>query len=476
MGLWYHNVVSSAMCFLECALATIFGQNRFKWRRWPIIFHLGYSMKPSIIDSGMDTPLHNLAKKIFPLCRSITGNGVRETFSIIQSVLPELKTYEIPSGEKCSDWTIPPEWNITDAYVKTSSGEKVIDFKVNNLHIVNYSIPHHSTMTLAELNKHLYSLPQMPDAVPYVTRYYSPEWGFCLTHEKRQALKEDTYEVLIESRLEPGSLTYGELILKGKSDKEILVSTYTCHPSMANNETSGPVVTTFLADYVKRLDNYYTYRFVFVPETIGAVAYLSRELEVLKKNVVAGFQITCVGDERAYSYMASRKGDTLADKVIKHVLTHKTDGFKSYTFLSRGSDERQYCAPGVDLPVASLMRSKYAEYPEYHTSKDDLTLITEKGLRSSVDLHIECFKILEKNNKYLLATIGEPQLGKHGLRSNVGGLGLAPNFKLISDFLAYSDGSNDVIDIANIIGAYAGDLLPIASILLEKKLITIRPE
>jgi len=422
--------------------------------------------------------MYNLAKDLFPICRSITGNGVRQTLKTINQHLPALKIHEIPTGQRCFDWVIPQEWNIKDAYVKNESGEKIIDFNESNLHIVNYSIPVEKDVDLGELNQHLHSLPQQPDAIPYVTSYFDPSWGFCITENKRKQLKDGIYSVKVDSIIQDGSLSYADLLIKGASEKEILISTYTCHPSMANNELSGPVLATFLAKWIlSRKNRRYSYRIVFVPETIGAVAYLSQHIDEMKKKIVAGFVLTCVGDDRTYSYMPSRKGETLADQAALHVLTNKISDFESYSFLNRGSDERQYCAPGVDLPVCSMMRTKYGEFPEYHTSYDDLTLVSPEGFQGSFDIHTDLIRVLEANEKYVTTVIGEPQLGKRNLRQAGGaGKGLATNYQLISNFLAYADGESSLIDIADTLGVYALDLLPVIEQLKAQNLIKLVEE
>ena len=311
--------------------------------------------------------MHQLMTMAFPICRSITGDGVRETLRIISGIIP-LTIHEVPTGTAAFDWSVPKEWNIRDAYVADESGNKVVDFKQHNLHVVGYSIPVDKWITFTELQEHLYSLPEQPNAIPYVTSYYKERWGFCISHNERTTLREGKYRVYIDSTLKEGSLTYGEYILKGKTEQEIFLSTYVCHPSMANNELSGPVVTAFIAKWLASRPRKYTYRIIFIPETIGSITYLSRNLEVMRKNVKVGFNISCIGDNRAYSYVASRYENTLADKVASNVLSFNHPDFIKYSFLDRGSDERQYCSPGVDLPLVTLSRSKYGTYPEYHTS------------------------------------------------------------------------------------------------------------
>jgi aminopeptidase-like protein len=418
--------------------------------------------------------LYEFAARLFPICRSLTGEGVRVTLRLIQEILPELQIMEIPSGTQCFDWTIPPEWNIRDAYVLDECGNKVIDFRRNNLHVVGYSIPVQTSVTLEELDEHLYSLPEQPTAIPYITSYYSPRWGFCLAHQERQRLKPGTYRVVIDSTLEPGVLNYGELILPGREPGEVLLSTYICHPSMANNEVSGPVVTTFLARWLSEMtDRRYTYRVVYIPETIGAIAYLSRNLEPMKRNTVAGFVVTCVGDDRCYSYLPSRRGGTLADKVALHVLKSHAPDFHRYPFLERGSDERQYCSVGVDLPVASLMRSKYATYPEYHTSLDDLNLISPQGLVGAFQLLQKCITAIERNRKYRVSCPCEPQLGKRGLYPTLSTKTSGREVRTMMNILAYADGEFDLIDIAETIGVPVEECYPIVERLVDARLLDL---
>ncbi len=415
--------------------------------------------------------MYQVCTELFPICRSITGNGVRKTLEIIKQHLPNLQIHEVRTGTKCFDWTVPKEWNISDAYIESLDGKKIIDFKKNNLHVMSYSTPVDEIIGLNELKKHLYTLKNNPEVIPYVTSYYEEKWGFCLSQHSLELMKDEKYRVRIDSTLSDGYLTYAELIIPGKSKKEIFLSTYMCHPSLANNELSGPVLATFLAKYILKMDRTFTYRIIFVPETIGAIVYLSKHLEYLKENVYSGFQLTCVGDNRTYSYLPTIKGNTITDKVIKHVLKHKTESHQVYLFSDRGSDERQYCSPGVNLPVASLMRSKYGEYPEYHTSLDSLEVISAEGLQGAFDVHVECIYLLEQNARYKATCIGEPQLGKRGLRSNTGGGSLSIYFRVISDILAYADGEIDLIDMGEMLNLYARDLVPIIDTLLQEKLL-----
>lgn len=415
--------------------------------------------------------MYQLLARLFPICRSITGNGVRKTLQIISEYIP-LNIHEVPTGTKVFDWTVPKEWNITDAFILDENGNKIVDFKKNNLHVVGYSVPVDKWVTLEELQTHLYSLEEQPDAIPYVTSYYKERWGFCIPHEQRKKLAEGKYRVFIDSQLKDGHLTYGEYIIPGKEQKEVFLSTYICHPSMANNELSGPVLTTFLSKWISTFPRKYTYRIIFIPETIGSITYLSKNFEALKNNVIAGFNITCVGDNRVYSYIPSRYGNSYADKVALNILKFKYPDFIKYSFLDRGSDERQYCSPGIDLPLVSLTRSKYNEYPEYHTSLDNLSLVSPNGLKESYDLYIDCLELIEQNAKYRINCYGEPQLGKRGLYPDLSTKNSGELVKDMMNFITYTDGSNDLIDISNIIGIPTHKIYPIVSNLLEAELLT----
>ena len=399
--------------------------------------------------------IYDFLEEIFPICRSIMGDGNRETLAAIQKHIP-IKINEVPTGYQAYDWEIPKEWKIRDAYVLDPTGQKVIDFKENNLHVVNYSIPVDKEMDLSELQEHLYSIPEKPDAIPYVTSYYDEKWGFCLTHNQRQEMPPGKYKVHIDSEHKDGSLSYGELIIPGESSEEIFLTSYICHPSMANNECSGPAVLTFLAKWLCGRKNRYTYRIVFAPETIGAIVYISKNFDALRKNTIAGFNLTCVGDDREYSYMPSRLGNTLADKVVEHVLQNHTDTHTKHSFLYKGSDERQYCHPRVDLPLVSIMRSKYGTYPEYHTSKDDLNLVSPAGLEGGYAVARKCIEALELNHKYENLIICEPKMSKRDLRpkdwhkrrtnSNDN---MRKNVRDLMNVMFYCDGFHDLIDLSN---------------------------
>ena len=408
--------------------------------------------------------IYKFIESLFKLPRSLTGNGVRETLSKIKNEhLSNLSIYEIPTGEEIEDWIIPNEWNVYSAYIKDQAGNIIIDFKENNLHVVGYSHPIDKKVSFKELNDHLYSLPESPNAIPYVTSYYRNTWGFCLTEHVRKNLKDENYYVYIDSSLNKGSLTYADLIIPGKQKEEIFFSTYICHPSIANNELSGPGLATYIAKWLNDRSNRFTYRFVFAPETIGAITYISKNLKDLKK-VHAAFNLTCVGDNNSLSFLPSRTGNTIADKVARHVLENQKDKFKEYSFIKdRGSDERQYCSPGVNLPMVSIMRSKYGEYPEYHTSLDNMDFISPDGLDLSYQMHLECIQILESNYFYKSSILGEPFLSKRGKNYTIIGGRESDESKssqLILDIMICCDGSLDIIDIANLLGIYAFNLIP----------------
>lgn len=411
------------------------------------------------------------AKELFPICRSLTGAGTLETLKYIQKILPDMVIQSVPSGTKAFDWTVPDEWNIKDAYI-SFNGMRVVDFKENNLHVMGYSVPINLITRYPQIENYIHSIPSQPLAIPYVTSYYRRDWGFCVSDVDKQQLSDlgglnDYFNVVIDSTLAPGVLNYGELIIPGKEKKEILLSTYICHPSMANNELSGIVVTTALAEMIQQLDRRYTYRILFLPETIGSIVYLSKHIEHLQRYLIAGFVVTCVGDNRTFSYMPSKYGNTLADRAAKEVL--RNIPHKQYSYLERGSDERQYCSAG--LPVCSIMRSKYGTYPEYHTSLDNMDLISPEGLQGAYDVLSNAIEVLE-NNRVLEATYPcEPQLGKHGLQSTISKNGISASTKLVRNILVYADKTNDLLEIAEHCKASALDCLETIRVLQEKGLL-----
>jgi len=425
--------------------------------------------------SLLGSQLHNFASSIWHLNRSITGEGVRKTLLAIKEVLPNLSIVEIPTGTRVFDWVIPKEWAVREAYIVAPGGNKICSFAENNLHLVGYSRPIHAKLKLEDLQANLYSLPSQPTAIPYVTSYYNEHWGFCLSQQQRDSLEKGEYEVCVDSDLFDGSLTYGELLIKGKSNKEIFISTYVCHPSMANNELSGPTVSTFIAKWLSsRLDNRYSYRFIFIPETIGSIAYLSKHKDLLKEVVIAGFNLTCIGDNRDYSYLPSRCGQSLSDMVVKHVLKHICPTYKSYKWTDRGSDERQYCSPGIDLPIASIMRTKYGMYDEYHTSLDDLTnVVSPEGLEGGYNAVMLAIEALEHNKYPEACVLCEPQLGRRGLYPTLSTKFSTNDVALMMDLLTWSDGSRSLIDIAEICEVPIWDLYPIVKKLVDKNLITL---
>jgi len=402
---------------------------------------------------------YNIARNIlYPICRSLTGNGVVETLKIIQNEFPSLKIKKIKSGTKAFDWLIPPEWNIIDAYVLDKNGLKIIDFKKHNLHLVGYSIPLNTTLTKKKFFKNLFFLKNQPTAIPYITSYYKKGWGFCVSYNQfkkfnKKYSSKDKFKIVINSSLKNnGNLNYAELILKGKSKKEILISTYICHPSMANNELSGPIVSMGLIDYFSKQKLNKTLRFIFIPETIGSIAYLSKNLNHLKTNVVGGYNLSCIGDDRQHSLMFSKYQNSPSDEAIIAAYEKlKIKNYRIYSFLERGSDERQYNSPGADLPISSIFRTKYGCYPEYHTSLDNFDLVTIKGVTGGFKVAKTAIEILLKNIYPKSKLICEPQMSKRGLYPT---LSTKNNNKLARgymDFLQYSDGTNSLKKISNLI-------------------------
>lgn len=398
--------------------------------------------------------------RLWPILRSITGEGVRRSLAILSELVP-LTTIEVPSGSQVFDWTVPPEWVVREAYLVAPDGRRILDVERHNLHLLNYSAPFRGTVSRSELDEHLYSLPEQPDAIPYVTSYYARRWGFCLTHRMREDLPEGDYRVVIDTEFVDGSLTIGEAVLPGRSEREVLISTYTCHPSLANNELSGPLVSAFLYRRLARLETRrLTYRFVFLPETIGSISYLSLRGEHLRAHLDAGYVVTCAGDPGPFTYKRSRRGSSVADRAALHALEHAPeDDSRILDFFPSGSDERQYCSPGFDLPVGSLMRTMYGTYPEYHTSLDDRTFVSFEAMRRTVDLYVEIAAALEANERFVnLHPYGEPQLGKRGLYPSLGTKEGSDRVMTMMWLLNLADGSRDLLAIAERSGLPIADL------------------
>lgn len=421
--------------------------------------------------------MYSLAQKLWNFPRSLSGDGVRSTIAEISSAVGGLEVHEIASGIKVGDWEVPLEWNLNSARLVAPDGTIVCDTTRSNLHLVGYSVPFHGLVSLKELEGHLYSLPEQPAAIPYVTSYYERRWGFCISQNQRMSLKPGDYSVEIDTTLKPGSLTYADLVLPGSSEKEILVSTYICHPSMANNEISGPVVTAELIKYlVSQKERRYTYRFVFAPETIGAIVYLHTHLNHLKKNVKAGFIVTCVGDDRTHSLLPTQEGTHEVDQIARHVLRFFAPTFQEYPWTARGSDERQYSAPLVGLPIVSMMRSKYWEYPEYHTSLDDLVhVVSPKGLAGGFEAIRQAIDILECNEIPTTTVIGEPMLGKRGLYATLGAGRYSTTPQTLLDVWSYCDGTRTVFDIAEVLQMRFLEVLEIIEILRSHDLVKTTP-
>ena len=419
--------------------------------------------------------LHKFASELWPLNRSLTGEGVRETLNKISKHLPNLVLKSVPSQTQVFDWTVPQEWAVREAYIITPNGEKICDFSENNLHLLGYSIPFSGKLTLDELKNHLYTSPEQPEAIPFVTSYYKKRWGFSLTQNQFNSLEDGIYKVMIDTKLFDGELNYGELLIHGKSEKEIFLSTYICHPSMANNELSGLAVTTFLAKWLNSIETLeYSYRIIFIPETIGSITYLSKNHLEMKKKIFAGFNVTCVGDNRAYSYLPSRNGKTISDIVANHILKWTDKNFVIYNWLDRGSDERQFCAPGIDLPVASIMRTKYGEYPEYHTSLDNLeNVVTSEGLEGGYWAIRRAIEAIEKNKKFKVKVFCEPHLGKRGLYPTISVGKVDKDISLMMNFLSLCDGRSSLLEIAERLKVPIWDLYEVTNKLQKHNLIQI---
>lgn len=406
----------------------------------------------SILAQSLGDEMMTLAKNLFPLNRSLTGDGVRESLAIIKSYIPNLSIYETPSGTQVGDWVVPLEWKIRKAYIQDlTTGHRVVDLDLNNLHVVGYSTPVDLILSRDQLEDHLYSLPDQPEAIPYVTSYYQKNWGFCLSHNARESMGEGPFHVLIDSELFDGSMTYAELVLPGRESKEVLLSTYLCHPSLANNELSGPIIWTFLISHLQQRERRFTYRCYIGPETIGAINYIHSRREELR-NVVAGWVLTCIGDNGPFSYLESRLKDSLSNRIGRAVVESQGANHAIHSFLDRGSDERQFCSPGVDLPIGSFMRTKYGLYPEYHTSLDDLSILSPESLNSSLEMMKLTINVLEANESPKLRSMGEPFMSKYGLYPTVSKKSLEIETKEMMNVLAYMDGEHDLLDIGAVTG------------------------
>jgi len=391
--------------------------------------------------------MHALIAELYPICRSITGDGFRETLRRIQDEIP-LTLHEVPSGTAVFDWTVPKEWNIRDAYIKNSRGERVVDFQRSNLHVVNYSVPVSRRLSLAELTPHLYTLPDHPDWIPYRTSYYAENWGFCLTHRQFLALEDEEYEVCIDATLADGHLTYGEYAIPGESADEILISCHCCHPSLANDNLSGMAVAVSLAQELRRQARRCSYRFLFIPGTIGSITWLALN-RTRVPFIRHGLVLSCLGDRGAPTYKRSRRGDALVDRAAAHVLSHGDGPYKLLDFVPYGYDERQYCSPGFNLAVGCFTRTPNGQYPEYHSSADNLAFVTPESLADSYARCLEILDILEHDARYVnMNPMCEPHLGKRGLYTAVGG-GQLPGYELaLLWVLNLSDGTHSLLDIA----------------------------
>ncbi len=417
--------------------------------------------------------MHEFIRILYPVCRSITGAGFRETLARVSDHIP-LQIHEVATGTEVFDWSVPKEWNIRDAYVKNSAGERVIDFRKSNLHVVGYSVPVRTTLSLAELKKHLFTLPERPDWIPYRTSYYQETWGFCLCHRDLLRMKDDAYEVCIDSSLEPGHLTYGEYYLPGSEEQEILISCHACHPSLCNDNLSGVALATYLAKHLGAQRRRYSYRFLFIPGTIGSITWLSlheREVHRIRHGLVAA----CVGDSGRTTYKKSRQGDAEIDRAVVHVLKHSGRDYEIVDFFPYGYDERQYGSPGFNLPVGCLMRTPHGRYPQYHTSADDIDFVDPESLADSFRKYLAVFQVLENNRTYLnLNPKCEPQLGKRGLYRLMGG-DRETGFDQMSLLwvLNLSDGRHSLLDIADRAGYELNMIKNAAEALREQGLLRL---
>lgn len=423
--------------------------------------------------STVGEELHGFASELYPICRSITGDGLRKTLERIHKRIP-LEISEVPTGTEVFDWTVPKEWNIRDAYIKDTAGRRVVDFQRSNLHVLNYSIPVRATMPLSELKQHLFTLPEQPDLIPYRTSYYKEAWGFCLAHNEMLALghDEDEYEVCIDSTLADGHLTYAECYVPGRSTDEVLISTHVCHPSLANDNLSGISVATALAEFLKGRDLRYSYRFLFVPGTIGAITWLARNRESVGR-IRHGLVLTGIGDAGGFHYKKSRRGDAEIDLAAAHVLRHLGEASQILDFSPYGYDERQYCSPGFNLPVGCLMRSVWGTFPQYHTSADNLDFIQPAQLSVSLRLCVSLLDVLEGNRYYQnLNPFCEPQLGKRDLYRSGGGEAIGKEINARLWVLNFSDGKHSLLEIAELSGLPFAAIHDAAELLSQNGLLT----
>jgi aminopeptidase-like protein len=430
------------------------------------------SLQTEVDKARVGGEMYRLIEKLYPICRSITGNGIRETFEHLRDEVP-LTVHEVPSGTRVFDWTIPKEWNIRDAYVKNARGERVIDFQKHNLHVVSYSQPIHRKMSLQELKKHLYTLPDHPEWIPYRTSYYSENWGFCLAHRDLMQIDDGEYEVCIDSTLRDGSLTFGEYYIPGGTSDEILISCHACHPSLCNDNLSGVVVATFLAKHLTGAPLRYSYRFLFIPGTIGSITWLSLN-ENRASRIRHGLVLTCVGDRGGLTYKKSRSGDCEIDRAASHVLKHSGESYEIVEFSPYGYDERQYGSPAFNLPIGCLMRTPHGHFPEYHTSADNLDFVHPASLSDTFARCLAIFEILENNKTYINQNPKcEPQLGKRGLYTALGGNDIRTSELAMLWVLSLSEGSHSLLDIAERSGmpflalAQAADALSAHGLLAE---------
>jgi aminopeptidase-like protein len=428
-------------------------------------------LAPALADPAIGADIHALAAEIFPICRSITGDGVRETLRRLARHI-DLAVHEVPTGTPVFDWTIPREWNIRDAYIANEAGERVVDFRRSNLHVLNYSIPVRARLSLAELKPHIFTLPDQPELIPYRTSYYAERWGFCMAHRQFEALRDETYEVVIDSSLTDGALAYGEYLHRGETEDEFLLSAHICHPSLANDNCSGLALLTHLAARLSREKTRYSYRFLFAPGTIGAIAWLAGNQERAGA-IKHGLVLSCVGDGGGPLYKRSRQGDAAIDRAMAHVLRHAAPQASLIDFFPYGYDERQFCSPGFNLPVGLFQRSQFGAFPEYHTSGDDLSFITPEHLAGSWGLITDVIDLVENDRPFRnTAPFGEPQLGKRGLYAAIGGDKDAPakNMAMLWT-LNLSDGKHTLLDIAERAGLPFATVAETARLLHEHGLL-----